>query len=378
MGENNNCIDNNHRRNSESNNDDNNDSQNNDCININLDLSMNDNTNDSSLKDENKNENKNNIMESMKCIISSVPKGILRFSIRGLRSLEILGKVLQINDTHGTFSNKDKNENENVNKNVGENENKDRNGNENKNENENENFFRNVLSYQPVSRIWQENVLLGVNVNDVRRLTEYYRNNDKNNHESSSKNNDQNNNEENHRNNNEHVDRNMDSNFDKNVSRMNKLKMPLNASSSLLWSDKGRENSTKSFIKDHHLNADLRKKRQLSSQILKHKNDEIFSSTDSVQNDTKTLINNGNLLKTVDEITKIPILIIRKDLKNFSSKKLKNKNKKKSPFLGFDIILPPGWGGAVWRAFQFAGARAVGMEEMDSIQLDCGSASFPR
>jgi hypothetical protein len=71
-----------------------------------------------------------------------------------------------------------------------------------------------------------------------------------------------------------------------------------------------------------------------------------------------------------------PVVIIRKDLKNFSSKRMKSK--KRLPFLGFDILLPSGWGAAVWRAFQFAGAIAIGTEELESIQLDHGVASFPR
>ena len=54
------------------------------------------------------------------------------------------------------------------------------------------------------------------------------------------------------------------------------------------------------------------------------------------------------------------------------------KNKKNKNFLGFDIIIPSSWGQAMWKAFQFAGGKAIGIDELDCINNDYGIASFPR
>ena len=45
---------------------------------------------------------------------------------------------------------------------------------------------------------------------------------------------------------------------------------------------------------------------------------------------------------------------------------------------GWDIIVPSAWSRAVWKALQYGGARAIGLEEAEYYSLECGMASFPR
>jgi hypothetical protein len=223
---------------------------------------------------------------------------------------------------------------------------------------ENENFFTRLMSYQQVSRIWLENVILGIEVKDVRLLTAFY-NKDNADVSTGSKNTDIKN---------PHGDGfQPEKDIDDNIKK-DQLLWPKGASSSPLWNDEERLQSSKEFIRDHDLNKGLFDFRQNSSQMLNKSND-----------NESFLVNPQNNSEVREEgtINGMPVFIVRKDLKNFTSERL-SKSKKKSPFLGFDIILPSNWGAAVWKAFQFANARAIGLDEFESVHLDHGMASFPR
>ena len=276
------------------------------------------------------------------CEISCVRGGIQRFSIRGQGSLALLGKVLQTVNKKEEFTGPT----------VGDVGHASRNENMN-----NEDFFRSVLTYQPFSRIWKENTALGVFVEDVRKLTSYHRNAQL--HESevlalSS-------------------ERAQDDSDGLNYSPLvpcdrlkKKLVWPAASSSSPLWSAQQRSECSRKFVKDDEMNKNICKSRQSISSLMQHRHgEETFHNPTSV-----------NTAPKQDVSIPFPVIVIRKDLKNISSKRMSSK--KGLPFLGFDILLPSGWGAAVWRAFQFAGAIAIGTEELDSIQLDHGVASFPR
>ena len=247
----------------------------------------------------------------------------------------------------------------------------------------NGNFFLNAVTrpHQCVTAVWGENVPLGIIVKDVRQLTESYKNDAKCEDDSSMKSSVRKA---------VHV-RSTGSSGSGNSSGSGssssgsggggyrsageKLKWPCSSSTSPLWNDEQRVGCSKSFVKDNILNSRLCKRRQAIP---------LFQAEDS--NDTTENFITKSTTKSEDKNVKddniningltFPIILIRKDLKNFSSKRMKAK--KKTPFLGFDIILPTGYGSAVWRAFQFAGARAIGIDELHSIQLDYGVASFPR
>jgi hypothetical protein len=276
------------------------------------------------------------------CEISCVRGGIQRFSVRGQGSLALLGKVLQTEhksegfkrQTVGEFGHAGFNE-----------------------ETNNEDFFRSVLTYQPFSRIWKENAALGLLVKDVRRLTNYHRNAQLHDSEllalSSARAQDD-------------SDGLNDSSQAPGDTLRKKLVWPAASSISPLWSDQQRSECSRKFVKDDEMNKRIFKLRQSNVCQIQHKHDEeTFHNATSLSAAPKQ-----------DAPVLFPVVIIRKDLKNFSSKRMKSK--KRLPFLGFDILLPSGWGAAVWRAFQFAGAIAIGTEELESIQLDHGVASFPR
>lgn len=275
------------------------------------------------------------------CEICCVRGGIQRFSVRGEGSLALLEKVLQIEDKSGGLDGGLTQANVDVRCSV---------------ELSNEEFFRSVLKYQPFSRIWKENAALGLLVKDVRKLTNFYR--DAQLHErevqalSSTRGQD---------------DRSSLNNTPVPGEKLKKkLVWPAASSSSPLWSAQQRTESSRKFIKDDELNKRMLKFKQSKCSQMQYRHDEEpFHNATSVNTTPKQ-----------DSSVLFPIIVIRKDLKNHSSKLMKNK--KGLPFLGFDILLPSGWGAAVWRAFQFAGAIAVGIEELDSIQLDHGVASFPR
>ena len=364
------------------------------------------------------------------CQISCIPKGIQRFCIRGLGSKALLEKVLKINENNKYMDDETKTENENENGIRSKSYDNNTNNNEgthlnnhlsrryedkktkNKNISENEVFFTKILSHQLMSRIWPENGILGILIEDVRKLTKLHeseklvfeenssaakrksftvdlkqnskqiiRNDDnnsnknKNNYESkndndtgkkkNNNNNNNNNNSNNNNDNNNNNNNNNNDNFDSKTNEVKNLRWPLSASSSPLWNDKGRQKHSDSFISDHFLNDELYKQRQDSYKILNNRESNIIFTNNNLENK-----NSG------PNFQDLPILIIRKDLKNYSSKRMKNKKNKY--FIGFDIIIPSNWGQAMWKAFQFAGGKAIGIDEMDCIHNDCGLASFPR
>lgn len=277
------------------------------------------------------------------CEISCVRGGVQRFSVRGQGSLALLGKVLQV-------EHKSEDLNSQTVKDVSDMGRSDM-------KVSNEDFFRSVLTYQPFSRIWKENVSLGLLVKDVRGLTNYHRNAQLHECEllaltsvraeggTGSLN---------------------DSPLLPGDKLKTKLVWPAASSISPLWSDHQRRECSGRFVKDDAMNKKLFKLRQSNSCQMQHRHDE-----ETFHNATFV-----NAAPKEDASVQFPVVVIRKDMKNLSSKRMKSK--KGLPFLGFDILLPSGWGAAVWRAFQFAGAIAIGIEELESIQLDHGVASFPR
>lgn len=238
-------------------------------------------------------------------------------------------------------------------------------------------FFQNVISrpHQSVTGVWGENVPLGIIVKDVRLLTESYKNDAKCEDDSSMKSSVRKAVHVSGTSSSSSSSRGSGSGGGGNRSAEVKLMWPSASSTSPLWNNEQRVEYSKSFVKDNILNSRLCKRRQAIP---------LFQAEDS--NDTTENFIPKSTTKSEDKNIKddninindlsFPVIIIRKDLKNFSSKRMKAK--KKTPFLGFDIILPTGYGSAVWRAFQFAGARAIGIDELHSIQLDYGVASFPR
>ena len=152
-----------------------------------------------------------------------------------------------------------------------------------------------------------------------------------------------------------------------------KLKWPASSSISPLWYDDDRVESSKSFISDNVLNSLLCKRRQATPLL---QSDNITNPSGNYNPQSIPTPKKNEKDDTSLRDMTFPMIIVRKDLKNLSSKRMKAK--KRTPFLGFDIIFPSGFGSAVWRAFQFAGARAIGVDELHSIQLDYGVLSFPR
>jgi hypothetical protein len=277
------------------------------------------------------------------CEISCVRGGIQRFSVRGQGSLALLGKVLQTERKSEGLKRQETLGNATH---VGRSE-----------EMNNEDFFRNVLTYQPFSRIWKENAALGLFVTDVRRLTNYHKNTQLHESEllalSSARAQDD-------------SDGLNDSPLAPDDTLRKKLVWPAASSISPLWSDQQRSECSRKFVKDDEMNKRIFRLRQSSvCQMLHRHDEETFHNATSLNSAPKQ-----------DASVLFPVVVIRKDMKNFSAKRMKSK--KGLPFMGFDILLPSGWGAAVWRAFQFAGAIAIGTEELESIQLDHGVASFPR
>ena len=324
------------------------------------------NNNNNDYNYDNNNYNNNNNNNYTLCKISCVPNGVQRFCIRGLGSLALLEKVLKTNKNNRQKSKKvDANEVE-----VG----VEFESNKNNDINKNEDFFEKVFSYQPISRIWPENGILGISVRDVRKLTNHFKtqnlNEIDNDKDVSTKN---------------KIKNEMIYDGDKNEnisdSRNKKLKWPINSSSSLLWNGKERRDNSNLFVSDHILNNKLFESKQNEYQVLNDKNNDNFFVND-FKNPLNSSLKSSNIINKTNENENknnhhnISVLIIRKDLKNNSSKRLKNKKNKS--FLGFDIIFPAKWGSAVWRAFQYAGGKAIGISELDSINNDYGIASFPR
>ena len=305
------------------------------------------------------------------CRINTVVGGIQRFCVRGQESLSLLGKVLHTVNTANVKQYKNSDTSICM---------QGKSDDANNYSISNGDFFENVISrpHQSVTVVWGENVPLGIIVKDVRQLTESSKNDAKCENDSiikssagtavhvssTSSNNDNNSSSSSSSRGN-----------GSNRSAGEKLKLPSASATSPLWNDEQRVGCSKSFVQDNILNSRICKRRQAIP---------LFQAEDG--NDTTENYIPKSTTKSEDKNVKddnininnltFPVIIIRKDVKNFSSKRMKAK--KKSPFLGFDIILPTGFGSAVWRAFQFAGARAIGIDELHSIQLDYGVASFPR
>lgn len=88
------------------------------------------------------------------------------------------------------------------------------------------------------------------------------------------------------------------------------------------------------------------------------------------------------------EIDKIPVLFVRQSAKSwqdipshqtlFTGDVDSRPVKSSVELSGWDIVMPSVWSTSVWKALQFAGAVAIGLDEAESLSLECGHASFPR
>lgn len=86
---------------------------------------------------------------------------------------------------------------------------------------------------------------------------------------------------------------------------------------------------------------------------------------------------------------RIPVLLIRRTCKSWrdlpkyhelfdDQKKARGAQRGNLELSGWDVVIPSVWSNAVWKAFQFAGAVAIGLEEAEVMSLESGVASFPR
>ena len=269
---------------------------------------------------------------SLSVEVGCVRGGLLRFCIRGRDSLATLAKVLKPSPSSSSSSPLT-------------------------DEDTKERFYSRLLSSQSISKLWIEGAVLGIDVQDVRRRGI-------------------------------HHDRDVPNNDDrKTVSlssstassasapcRSNRLSWPLNASCSSLWEDQGRLACSQSFVPDHIEGRRVgEERRQLLLPVMllgANEEQEISMMSRSVGNAEASHSSSSGPVS-------VSVLVVRKDMLNYSSDWLVKK-RKKEPSWGFDVILPAKWGSSFWTAFQLAGARALGTQEWDTLHLDQGMASFPR
>lgn len=108
-----------------------------------------------------------------------------------------------------------------------------------------------------------------------------------------------------------------------------------------------------------------------------------------------TELSPNNKIEADDNVSNtIPIILIRRDPGyHFSSSSTSQEQDRRADTshrirarrdllpvaaIGWDIIIPDHWGPSIWRALIFAGATAVGIEEVDRLQLLSAQPSFPR
>jgi len=152
---------------------------------------------------------------------------------------------------------------------------------------------------------------------------------------------------------------------------------PSQLASSLLFTGEGRALIASRYQDDFsvHVKAKMTAKETTSS-----------SSSKSTKLSSPA---HGNNEHKDDESTTIPIVLIRKDPPALYSSTSRNKkslgnnsnnNRGVLPMavVGWDIVVPEQWGPSLWRALIFAGATAVGVEELDRLHLLSAQSSFPR
>ncbi|KAJ1565126.1 hypothetical protein HK096_004442, partial [Nowakowskiella sp. JEL0078] len=77
--------------------------------------------------------------------------------------------------------------------------------------------------------------------------------------------------------------------------------------------------------------------------------------------------------KPVQSLSKIPILLIQHGSRLYGlDKGLTSKD-----FGGWTMIIPKGWGTALWKSLIFSGARAIGMEERNHMLFESDVSTFP-
>ena len=276
--------------------------------------------------------------------VSCLRGGLLRFCIRGRDSLTTLAKVLIPSPSSSSSSSSSTLADENT------------------DACDNEQFYFRLQSSQSISKVWAEGAVLGINVQDAQRRDVH---NDRDMH---------------------HIDDRKTAPLHSSSTASSasaprrgscRLSWPLGASRSSLWEEYGRHSCSQSFVPDHVVSQRVREERRqlLLPVMLLGANEEQGIS----------MMSRPVGIATADEASissspgpaSVSVLLVRKDMLNYSSDWLVKK-RKKEPSWGFDVILPAKWGSSFWTAFQLAGARAVGTQEWDALHLDQGMASFPR
>jgi hypothetical protein len=210
--------------------------------------------------------------------------------------------------------------------------------------NSSEVFFNDLINSLGLYKIWQNGQILSMNVIDNRS------NFDNINIESNNSN-------------------------SSNNYRKKKLTWPVKNNNSILYNDSGRKSAAKSFIKDHIINEE----RKLYYQQKYKLNNELQDENNMVDQDNNNIeLNNGNIQETkFNKINSFPIILIRKEYNN-NDKNRKLCINQTHNLSGWDILVSSNWGSYVWNRLHLAKAKAIGVNEMDYINLNSGVLSYPR
>jgi len=181
-------------------------------------------------------------------------------------------------------------------------------------------FYSKVINSEGLLRVWQNGQIVGINVKDYRYL----------------------------------LDSGIITSNGRSYERMIWPDGNSTCSQSGLWDDQNRARASTIFEPDHQLNM---KKSMLNSARIHLKS---LSSATS-----------GEMPFVLDQIV-FPLLIIRNDLAN----RVHSTDIKSVP--GWDIIVPSRWGASLFNHLHLLGGRAIGIEELEYLQLYHGHISFPR
>ncbi len=121
-----------------------------------------------------------------------------------------------------------------------------------------------------------------------------------------------------------------------------------------LWDDQNRARSSSTFLPDHVLN--------MRRSMLNHSRIYLKSLSAATINDKPSAFDSALF----------PLLIIRNDIAN----RVHSTDTKSVQ--GWDVVVPSRWGASIFNHLHLLGGRAVGIEEIEYLQLYFGNISFPR
>jgi hypothetical protein len=130
-----------------------------------------------------------------------------------------------------------------------------------------------------------------------------------------------------------------------------------------LYSEAGRAAAMKRFTPDHRMNE-----LKHTTQLVQRSADAHAAAAAGTQADAQAAAERE---MTALLHVSIPVMLIRKDIGRADRQIDSDANSKTSTnlsrhsCLAWDVLAPCGWGAALWNAFQYAGAKAVGAEEWD-------------